>query len=256
MEQRLHSALAPIDLLTRLEMEETLHKGLNEAIREKVRGLDIARLPATFGAGNAGTLNLISSGDSDPYMGPESGDIWMLRRVCVVSSAFTSDPARYILFKGSTPSDVSNAYSNRTLLESGFAGVSNTTLTAPAVPASTVAAQNTSSQPYTVVVTGGTVTAVTVNGVTVGGGDGTYVVPAYGAIAVTYSVAPTWTWTATASFTPGFPVGIGYYPGNKAVFLQPGEQVYAQVYNTTVGNTYTINGEAIRCPAEMKGKVL
>lgn len=73
--------------------------------------------------------------------------------------------------------------------------VQPTTQTAPAVPASTVAAQNTSSQPYTVVVSGGTVTGVTVNGVVVGGGDGTYVVPAFGSISLTYSVAPTWTWT-------------------------------------------------------------
>lgn len=66
----------------------------------------------------------------------------------------------------------------------------------PAVPLTTVPVQNTSALPYTVVVSAGTVTLVTVNGVTVGTGDGTYAVPAGASIAITYSVAPTWTWTA------------------------------------------------------------
>lgn len=71
------------------------------------------------------------------------------------------------------------------------------TITTPAIPASTVAQQNTNSVPAQVVITGGTVTAVFVNGVQVGSGDGTYVVPAYGSISITYSVVPTsWTWTA------------------------------------------------------------
>ena len=72
--------------------------------------------------------------------------------------------------------------------------------TAPAVPATTVTAANTSPLTSTVVITGGTVTNVAVNGVTAGTGDGTYTVPSGGAIAVTYSAAPTWTWTlGTAS---------------------------------------------------------
>lgn len=74
--------------------------------------------------------------------------------------------------------------------------VNPVTVGTPAIPASTVAQQNTSANPVQVVIAGGTVTAVTVNGVTVGGGDGTYVVPPYGSIAITYSVVPTsWTWS-------------------------------------------------------------
>jgi hypothetical protein len=68
----------------------------------------------------------------------------------------------------------------------------------PAVPASAAAAQNVNSFPVQVVITGGTATVTTVNGVTVGTGDGTYVVPSYGSISVTYSVAPTWVWSAAA----------------------------------------------------------
>lgn len=70
----------------------------------------------------------------------------------------------------------------------------------PAVPASTTPVTNTSPVAATVVVTGGTVTNVAVNGVTAGSGDGTYTVPSGQAIAVTYSAAPTWTWTLQSAF--------------------------------------------------------
>jgi hypothetical protein len=65
----------------------------------------------------------------------------------------------------------------------------------PSVPASLTPVTNTSPLPATVVVTGGTVTNVAVNGVNVGTGDGTYTVPSGQAITLTYSAAPTWTWT-------------------------------------------------------------
>ncbi|HEX3781716.1 MAG TPA: hypothetical protein VHX38_18795 [Pseudonocardiaceae bacterium] len=70
---------------------------------------------------------------------------------------------------------------------------------APAVPASTTPVTNTSPLPASVVISGGTLTNVSVNGVTVGAGDGTYTVPAGATIAITYSVAPTWTWTLGTS---------------------------------------------------------
>lgn len=72
--------------------------------------------------------------------------------------------------------------------------------TTPAVPASTTPVTNTTGVPATVVITGGTVTAVTVGGTSAGSGDGTYVVPAGSTIAVTYSVAPTWTWTLSSGW--------------------------------------------------------
>jgi hypothetical protein len=68
-------------------------------------------------------------------------------------------------------------------------------VSSPAVPATTVAAANTTGTVVAVAVTGGTVTAVTVNGTQAGTADGTYLVPAGGTIAVTYSAAPAWTWT-------------------------------------------------------------
>jgi hypothetical protein len=54
----------------------------------------------------------------------------------------------------------------------------------------------------------------------------------------------------------GQQVGIAYQCATKACFIQPGEQIYAQVYNSIAGNTYILSGEAIRVPAEMKGKLL
>ncbi|HET9889646.1 MAG TPA: hypothetical protein VFQ42_04020 [Mycobacterium sp.] len=70
----------------------------------------------------------------------------------------------------------------------------------PSVPASTVPVTNTSSVPATVVISGGTMTNVSVNGVTVGTGAGTYTVPAGGTITMTYTVAPTWTWALQSSW--------------------------------------------------------
>lgn len=73
------------------------------------------------------------------------------------------------------------------------AGVSVST---PSVPATTVAVTNNTGYNVQVVVTGGTVTAVKVNGVTVGTGDGTYFVPNAATISLTYSAAPTWAWSS------------------------------------------------------------
>lgn len=73
-------------------------------------------------------------------------------------------------------------------------------LATPSVPASGTPVTNTSPLPVTVVITGGTMTAVVINGVTVGAGAGTYTLPAGGTITLTYTVAPTWTWTAVTAF--------------------------------------------------------
>lgn len=70
---------------------------------------------------------------------------------------------------------------------------------APAIPASLVAQANTTEENVLVVITGGTMTNVSVNGVTAGSGAGTYLVPTGGSITMTYSVAPTWTWTTVVA---------------------------------------------------------
>lgn len=66
----------------------------------------------------------------------------------------------------------------------------------PGVPASTTPAPNTYNVPVYATITGGTISNVSVNGVTVGTAAGTYSVPVGGNIAITYSAAPTWNWFA------------------------------------------------------------
>ena len=90
-------------------------------------------------------------------------------------------------------------------------------ITTPAVPASTVTATNTNNFPVSVAVTGGTVTVIAVNGVTIYTTTGnTVVVPIGGTVAITYTVAPTWAWSAlyagasqTATPAAAFPVPPG-----------------------------------------------
>lgn len=67
-------------------------------------------------------------------------------------------------------------------------------LTAPAVPASTVAATNTFNTDVVVYVSAGTVTSIAVGGTATGMIAGSVRVPAGSTIAVTYTIAPTWTW--------------------------------------------------------------
>lgn len=67
----------------------------------------------------------------------------------------------------------------------------------PAIPASTVAATNTSKYLMWVEVVGGTVTVVSVNGVSVGRTVGAFLLRPGATIAITYSVVPTaWHWFA------------------------------------------------------------
>lgn len=260
-QQRLHSNLASIDVLTRDELSQELAHRLDEAVRTRYLGLELQRIPVNSFIATGSTLQMFTSNDATPW-GPEQGDIWMMRRVIVKSSVFT-DTARYQLFRGSAPSDVNNAYGPRWLLEgfnTGTPAVSQPAPTTPAVPASGTPVNNPYTFPVSVTVTGGTVTAVSVDGTGLLTGDGTVTVPVGGNVSITYSVAPTWSWANAnanvAAIPPGQLCNVGYYPGTKAVFLQPGEQIYAQIQGATATNMYSLDGEAIRCPAEMKGKLL
>lgn len=50
-------------------------------------------------------------------------------------------------------------------------------------------------------------------------------------------------------------IGKAYYPGNKGLFLWPGEQLYCSL-TSVANNTYRIAGIAVEVPAEMAGKIL
>lgn len=257
-EQRLHSAMAPIDVLTRLELDETLHNRLSAAVRERFLGVDSVRFPRIVAQATGTTTNVFANPNEAPC-GPGAGDVWMLRHMLVSSSSLT-DTAKYVVYRGSTPSDIANSYGPLQLLEAFATGIVAPSPAQPAVPATGVAQQNVNQFPVQVVISanGATITNVSVNGVTVGTAAGTYTVPANGSISITYSVAtPTWVWSNLNAAVPtGQSVNVGWYPGNKAVLIQPGEQIYVQVLASTAQNVYVLSGEVTRIPAEMKGKIL
>lgn len=72
--------------------------------------------------------------------------------------------------------------------------------TAMTLAATTVASPNPNPVPVSVTISGGTVTVIAVNGVSTGQTSGTFTVPAFGSITITYSVAPTF---AMADVPPG-----------------------------------------------------
>jgi hypothetical protein len=79
-----------------------------------------------------------------------------------------------------------------------FFDVTGTT-NAPGVPASGTPVVSTLNWSVFVTVTGGTGTQVSINGVNQGSFDGTYILPAFGTIILTYTAAPTWTWKAVGT---------------------------------------------------------
>jgi hypothetical protein len=69
--------------------------------------------------------------------------------------------------------------------------------TAPSVPASATAFVSPYPVPMWVTITGGTVSALSVNGVSQGSVAGTFLIQPGAAITLTYTVAPSWTWSQT-----------------------------------------------------------
>ena len=100
------------------------------------------------------------------------------------------------------PSTIQNLLVGNVIAAPAVAGAGGTSLAAPAVPATTVAAVNNYHGTVDVAISlnGSTITNVSVNGVTVGTTAGTYSVPAHGSISIAYSVAtPTWVWTGSVA---------------------------------------------------------
>lgn len=135
----------------------------------------------------------------------------------------------YLGFMGGTGNPAPNIFTIPDAPESGYAWsvkliavqLSGTpaapTVSTPAVPASGANVQNPNAFPVNVTITGGTLTNVTVNGVTVGTTDGTYLVPSGGTISVTYTVAPTWQWTVPAGVNTPVPVLSAYLGSTNTV---------------------------------------
>jgi len=75
--QRLHSALAPVDILTRLEMEEIQHKGLENFFHQEYLGVSYKE----YNDNGAGATQFSLA------VAPDSGYAWSLKMVSVVLSA-------------------------------------------------------------------------------------------------------------------------------------------------------------------------
>jgi len=111
-------------------------------------------------------------------------------------------------------------------------------LSTPAVPASLTPVTNSSPMPVTVVITGGTMTNVSIGGTTVGTGAGTYTLPAGAAITLTYTVAPTWTWTAQTLFGgQGYLQVTGFTGTSVTVAIQSSPD--NSTWTTLTGGTFT-----------------
>jgi hypothetical protein len=91
----------------------------------------------------------------------------------------------------------------------------------PAIPASTVPVVNNTGQYVNCNIAGGTMTNVSVNGVTVGTGAGNYSLPPGASLTMTYTVVPTsmtWTSAQPTAYNPGYSTenyqaeGPGYNP--------------------------------------------
>jgi hypothetical protein len=231
---------------------DRLDKKFAELTREQLRGVKLMRVPTlSTVAGSTTQIQIPQSSSGYGLAGPESGFLWRIGRVTVVSNG--ADNASW-----------------------GLPATSS-----PAVPATGVAQQNTNPYPVKVVINanGATITNVTVNGLTVGTGAGTYIVPAAGTISIAYTVAtPTWVWSAaqaqanvgtgvalytTSDESPQqrntidttLQCGQGYYPSSRGVFLMPSEGLLAVISAPVQGNTYTLTGQVWAVPAEMMGKL-
>lgn len=111
-----------------------------------------------------------------------------------------------------TPVSGGQQYAIVTLQPGGSSGTAQS-LT-PAVPASGTPLTNTFfSVNAAVTITGGSVSSVVVNGVSVGSGPGTYTVGAGQAIKLTYSSAPSWTWGVSGG-THGNATGVTVNPAS------------------------------------------
>jgi hypothetical protein len=253
--QRLHAAMAPIDVLTRVELEEVMTHRFDAILRDRFRGLDIARFPniSAIGTGSLTTpLNLSGSGFSDGICGPEQGDLWLVRRANVISSTFpVGDAATYTLFRGSTPSDPGQ-YTAKQLIDgmainAGSSIIASSTsslnpaLNLPvgaALRSLSVTLASTDANAATVTVTGGVGPAATVHYYMAPGqvtfsqsyapALDTYLMAGGGEYQIQLSVTGLATALGyiTATYTQpviGQQVGLAYNPGTKSVWLLPGE---------------------------------
>jgi hypothetical protein len=255
--QRLHSQMAPIDILTREELAHEMTTHMDAFLRERYRGLEIQRFPPLIQTATATTVNL---GQNTNGGTPAS------QNISVGASPFTftnTNPVpELVTVTGGTVSQIA--------VNGVVTGLISGTFTLPST-GSTITVTYTVAPTMTFIIE----TPVITGDPAIGPESGDlWMVRRI--IVKSFTLADAAKYILFRGTTPsdltqytgkqllegfvasagGQPVGVGFYPGTKAIFLQPNEQIYALITSATVGNQYLLEGEAIRVPAEMKGKVL
>lgn len=116
--------------------------------------------------------------------------------------AYVSNDGGVTYHRQQTAGSPSQFLNNLVLTSIGTSGATppgaNTTngITQPSVPASATVFRNTFGVAAMVYVSGGTVSAIAIGGQTTGLTSGSFRVPAYSSITLTYTVAPSWQWVA------------------------------------------------------------
>lgn len=294
--QRLHSNLGELDVLTRNELSEELAKHADLISRIQSRTIKLMKLPIISAQAKTTSLLLTNTGNQAAPTGPDSGFLWMLRRVLITSSGGYTAP-----IPGTLPTAQSQTASVATPAGSGV--IVQLTLPATTVPVvwtlnwSVGIVSATATLPNNFELTGGTSTFPSNNGVAIGTYSQLpqqYLQPAGGAHTISVlavAAEATATYTASLSLIPtsqvttvgagdlaqvsylyvgsdtsqnqntiidGVNVFVGeaYYPGSQGAWVFPGEQIYAALEYTTPGNTYTLTGVAIEVAAEELAKLI
>jgi hypothetical protein len=255
--QRLHTQLAPIDVLTREELSAEMSTHMDAFVRDLYRGLEIQRFPPLIQTATATTVNL---GQNTNGGTPAS------QSISVGASPFTftnvNPVPELVTVTGGTVSQITVNGVNTGLTSGTFtlpSAGSTITVTYTVAPTMSfiIESQAITGDPPIGPESGDLwmVRRVNVKSFTLA--DAAKYILFRG---TTPSDLTQYTGKQLlegfAASAGGQQVGVGFYPGTKSIFLQPNEQIYALITAATVGNQYLLEGEAIRVPAEMKGKIL
>jgi hypothetical protein len=274
-----------LDLLTAGELNEALHRHMenreDRLVREIYQGIKVFKLPVIQMEAPSASFTLADSGGNVPC-GPESGYLWLVRRVLIASSGGVAGGTTQTSNNATAAVTASGgtATINTFGLPTYFTGFTLTLAPASAAGNGTVTVSNVQGGPYVYnfseTTTGPTQYSVSipapgiqasgnisvaVSAVTSGGSGS---VSAYGysnsnvgdnANPVLYAGSDTGAGQATILEDGGIKLGTAYYPASKGAWLFPGEQLYAKLTSATTGNLYTMTGVAIEVPFEMQGKI-
>lgn len=243
----------PLDLLTKDELAAAMATNVDDVVRAELRGIKNIRITKASIGTTDGSGNLAEAVIADAT--PEQGYVWSIRRI--------SSGVGGTVYVNGTPTIPINQI---TLAASG------------------VAAYNNNSIGVNQTISGGTVSAIAINGTATGLTSGTFFVPAGGTVTVTYTVAPTTFTTAAApvqqlntsaidifwggpgsaslparnvaSFNPARP-NVGKVDFSRGEWiLNAGESVVISGTALPANTQVSLEIQALEVPAEMVGKIV